>query len=318
MANPAPSWHAGGESRDVKHFSPDMWGQNESRQGKVAELAGRQHGVVAHRQLIALGFGQTTIDRWVARGWLHRLYRAVYAVGHTTLSTRGRWLAGVLACGRGAVLSHQPAAALLDLRRSASRIIHVTTPGRASPRGLSVHRVRHLHPEDCTLVDRIPVTTVARTFLDVAEVLPSRQVVRVLEQAERIGAFDLAAVRSVLARNPGRRGAKPLKQAIEAFTGYAPFVNSDWERDLLDFCDDHGIPRPELNVLVGGFLVDALWRDAKVIVELDSWSHHRSRRAFEQDRERVCVLQLAGYTVLPMTRLDARAARLITAAAGAR
>jgi very-short-patch-repair endonuclease len=94
---------------------------------------------------------------------------------------------------------------------------------------------------------------------------------------------------------------KPLTQALAELGVEPPRVNSDWERDLLDFCDDFNIPRPELNVIVEGYLVDALWREAMVIVELDSWSHHRCRTAFEDDRERDAVLDLAGYSVLRIT-----------------
>jgi hypothetical protein len=183
---------------------------------------------------------------------------------------------------------------------------------------LTVHRVRQLDQEDRALRDGIPVTSVARTALDCAEVLPPRDVVRLLEQAERLNLFDLIAIRHVLARNPGRRGAKPLKTALAQMEPEPPRVNSDWERDLLDFCADIGVPRPELNVIVEGYEVDALWRDKKLIVELDSWTFHRSRRAFVEDRRRMAVLQLACYVVLPITALDAAAARLLSAAVAGR
>jgi hypothetical protein len=121
-----------------------------------------------------------------------------------------------------------------------------------------------------------------------------------------------------MARNPGRHGLKPLTQALVEFTGSAPFTNSDWERDFLDFCDDHRVPRPELNVLVEGFLVDALWRDMRLVVELDSYAFHRQLTAFEDDRRRDAKLQLAGYVVLRLTRLDDAAAELLSAATAAR
>jgi hypothetical protein len=130
----------------------------------------------------------------------------------------------------------------------------------------------------------------------------------------RIG--DRYVCNSVVAR--GANFGEPLNAALAEATGDPPFVNSDWERDLLDFCEDHDIPKPELNVLVEGFLVDALWRDLMLIVELDSWSHHRSHRAFEEDRRRDAVLQLAGYRVLRITKLDDYAAELLSAAVAAR
>jgi predicted transcriptional regulator of viral defense system len=299
----------------VSHLSPGMRGQNESPHRAVAELARRNHGVVNRDELLAIGVSATSLERWATEGRLHRVHRGVYAVGHAVLSVHGRWIAAVKACGPGAVLSHTSAAALTDLRRSSSPIIHVTTPNRGSPRGIRVHRVRRLHPDDVAVVDGVPVTSTARTLLDLADVLPLRQLIRAIEQAERIQLFDMRAIEQLLARSNGRR-AKTLRRAIAAASPVR--VNSDWERDLLDFCDDHDIPRPELNVLVERYEVDALWRMKKIVVELDSYAFHRSLRAFEQDRDKYADLQLAGYLVLPLTRLDEAAAGRITAAIAAR
>jgi hypothetical protein len=295
-----------------------MRDQNASRQWAVVEIAARQHGVVCHRQLIEIGMSGSAIHGWVRSGRLHRLHRGVYAVGHSVLTAHGRWMAGVLACGPDAVLSHRPAAALWDLRRLSTGLVEVTTPGRQSPRGIRAHRVRRLHPDDCTIRDGIPVTSVPRTVLDLAETLAVRELVRVLEQAERLRIFDLDAIHAAVARNPGRHGTKPLNEALAQTIGEPPRVNSAWERDLLDFCDDHDIPRPALNVSVEGFEVDALWADKKLVVELDSYAFHRSRRAFEQDRRRYAKLQLANHLVLPFTRLDGEAAELLSAAVAAR
>jgi predicted transcriptional regulator of viral defense system len=307
----------GGELGRLSHFKSAMRTQNESPRRAVAELAHRQYGVVAHAELIDLGLSLSGVNRWLAEGSLHPVYRGVYAVGHPLLTEFGRWLAAVKACGRGAVLSHISAAALWDLIRSSSPIIHVTTPNRRSPRGIRVHRVRRVHEDDVAVIDGIPVTSVARTLLDLADVFPARRLIRAIEQAERLQIFDLRAVERLMARSGGRR-TNALGTAIAAVTGEPPRVNSDWERDLLDFCDDHCIPRPELNVLVEGYEVDALWRAQRVVVELDSWAFHRSRRAFEADREKYADLQLARYLVLPITRLDDAAARRISAAIGTR
>jgi hypothetical protein len=267
----------------------------------VADLASRQHGRVAHWQLLALGLSPSAIHRGARGGWLHREHHGVYAVGHRAADFLGRWMSGVLACGPDAVLSHRNAAALHDLRPMSSSVVDVTALGRRSPRGVKVHRVRRLHPDDCTVVKRIPVTGVARTALDCAEILSLRQTIRLLEQAERLGVFDLNAIEAVLARNPGRHGMRALKRAIAELSGEPAHANSDWERGFLDFCEDHNLPKPELNATVEGYVVDALWRGAKLIVELDSWSHHRSRSAFEEDRHRDAVLQIAGYVVPRIT-----------------
>ena len=291
--------------------------QNASPRLAVAEFAARHHGVVSQSELLDLGLSRTGVKRWAEDGRLHRIHRGVYAVGHTALSGHGLWMAAVKACGPEALLSHQSGAALCAIRQTSSPIIHVTTPGRASPRGIRVHRVRQLHPDDAAVVDGVPVTSVARTLLDLADVLPASQLIRAIEQAERLQIFDLGAVNQLVTRSTGRR-VRTLLRAIAAVEGEPPRVNSNWERDLLDFCDGHGIPRPELNVIVEGYEVDALWREKKVIVELDSYAFHRSLRAFENDRLKYAKLQLARYIVLPLTRLDDAAAGMISAAIAAR
>src|SRR3954468_6792761 len=152
----------------------------------IAELALHQHGVVAHWQLIQGGFSRSGVQRLVRAGWLHPLHTGVYAVGHRGVSWLGRCRAGVFAGGRHAVLSHPPAAGIWEIRRSASGTVHITVPrSRPGSPGLVVHRVRSLHPDDVTSIHGIPVTSLARTLLDCAEVLPHRQVVRMIEEAER-------------------------------------------------------------------------------------------------------------------------------------
>jgi hypothetical protein len=280
-----------------------MHGQKQPGHREIAELAGRQHGVVAYWQLIALGFGRGAIDHRVATGSLQTFHKGVYSVGHQAIGYMGRWMAGVLACGPDAVLSHQNAAALLGLRPMSSSAVHVTVPGRTrrGPRAITAHHVRDLHPDDRMECEGIPVTSLARTLLDLAEVLPLRQLIRAIEQAERLRLFDLDAIERLLARSPGRHGTKPLRTALGEIDGEPPKINSDWERDFLDFCQDHGLPRPELNVIVEGYEVDALWRDQKLIVELDSWGSHRGRRAFEHDRVKDATLFLAEYRVPRIT-----------------
>jgi predicted transcriptional regulator of viral defense system len=168
--------------------------QIASRRFAVSQFAAEQHGVAALAELIGLGLSTSAVSRWAADGGLHRIHRGVYAVGRRELSVHGRWLAAVKACGPFAVLSHQTAAALWDLLRSLSAAIHVSTPRRVRPPGVTVHRVADLGAADWEIRDGIPVTTVARTLADCAETMPTRRVVRLLEQAERLGIFDLAAL----------------------------------------------------------------------------------------------------------------------------
>jgi Protein of unknown function (DUF559) len=288
---------------DVTALEPAMRVTVQSRRHALGELAQRQHGRVAHRQLLALGFSRSAVGRMIESGELLPVHPRVYAVGHALRTADSNWMAGVLAVGPGSLLSHRSAGASWQVRRTASGLVEVSAASRSRRRlrGVRVHQTRPFHPEDVAELNGIPVTSLARTLLDNAEVLPLRQVVRMIEEAERRQIFDLGAVERLLARSHGRHGVRPLRAAMATIHGEPARLNSDWERDLLDFCEDHGIALPELNVIVEGYEVDALWRHAKLIVELDSWAHHRGRTAFERDREKVAPLQLAGYVVQPIT-----------------
>jgi hypothetical protein len=257
---------------------------------------------VAHWQLIELGFGPSGIQHQIRAGLLYRLHRGVYAVGCASVTWQGRVMAAVLACGPDAVASHHTAAALLALRRSSRMAIHVTVPGRSrrSRRTVTVHAVRSLDRADCTIIDGIPVTTVARTLLDLADNLVPRQLTRMIEDAEKLRVFDLRAIEQTCGRNPGRRGLKPLGKAIAEYLE-PPITQAELERRFAEMCDDDGIPRGESNVSVEGWVVDRVWREAKVIVELDSRKHHMTTAAFEVDRVRDTELQLAGYKVIRIT-----------------
>lgn len=177
------------------------------RDGALAQLAARQHGVVCRRQLAAAGLGQRAIDGRLASGRLHPVHRGVYAVGHPLLSARGRWLAAVLAAGPGALLSHHSAAALWDLLATNRALVDVTVPhGRHARPGLSIHRARRLPPADRTELDAIPVTALARTLLDLAVVLPADRLERAVEAAERLRLFDMAELDDLRRQSRGRRG----------------------------------------------------------------------------------------------------------------
>jgi very-short-patch-repair endonuclease len=249
--------------------------------GAIARIAERQHGLITTPQLAAAGLGRRGVSRRVDAGRLHRLYRGVYAVGHRRLSREGRWLAAVLACGPGTVLSHRSAAALWGLRQQTSGPIEVTVPatgGRTKRQGLLVHRSTCLDPSDTTSTHGIPVTTPARTISDMRRVLPADQ-------------LDAAI-----------RRAEVLRLEVGAQPGYTPdLARSELERMLLRICRRHGLPRPEVNARVGPYWVDFLWRDRRLIVEADSYRYHGTRSAFESDRERDVQLRLMGFTCLRFT-----------------
>jgi very-short-patch-repair endonuclease len=267
---------------------------------RLAALAARQHGVVSLAQLLELGLGLKGIAERVRTGRLHRIHRGVYALSPARPRTEGYWLAAVLACGPGAVLSHRSAASLWQLRPSAAATIDVTVParsGRKKRRGIRVHRSGRLRREETVVRDGVPVTTVARTLLDLADVLPTQALKRAIDESEYRGRFDLTSLTAVVENNPGRRGAKVLALAKEP----AQRTRTDLEDDFLAFCRRHGLPRPDVGIEIQGYEVDFAWADAHLIVETDGLAAHRTRRAFEDDRIRDRRTLRAGYHTIRLT-----------------
>jgi hypothetical protein len=267
---------------------------------ELAGLAERQWGVVTRSQLVDAGFRDRGIAEWVRSGQLRRLYRGVYAFGHDRLRVEGRWLAAVMACGPGAVLSHRSAAQLWELRHSNSALIDVTVPsqnGRIQRRGIRVHRSGRLGAEEVTAGRGIPVTTVARTLLDLADVLDAQALRRAVTEAEYRRRFDLTALNAVVQANPGRRTAK-LMRAVE---GRRHRTRSPLEDRFVRLLDRWGVEEPECNMRVEGYEVDFLWRRVDLAVELDGLDAHATREAVRRDRRRDRVLWRAGVRTLRLT-----------------
>jgi very-short-patch-repair endonuclease/predicted transcriptional regulator of viral defense system len=264
---------------------------------RIGSLAGAQHGAIARWQLAALGLGNDAIDGRLARGRLHPLHRGVYAVGHTALRIEGHWMAAVLALGGDAVLSHATAASAWDLRRRGSGAIHVTVPGTAGRKrrkGIRLHRSPTLTPDDTTTNRGIPITTPARTIIDLARTLDGRPLEHALDLAEQRSLIDFADLR--------QRPIPPSLQAVlSRYTAGATVTRSEMEERFLALCDDHGIPRPKVNTRIEREEVDFAWRDQRLIAEVDGYAYHRSPSAFESDRERDVTLAIAGWRVLRFT-----------------
>ena len=222
----------------------------------------------------------------MSRERLHRLHLGVYAVGHPRLRAHGRWMAAVLGCGPGAVLSYRDAAALHDLRQIGGGKVDVTAPGRHNIPGILCHYVRVLQTDDCTVVDAIPVTTVARTYLDLAELLSQARLIDLLEAGQRQDKLDVSAIEAVVARNPGRHGIKPLQVALAQLADDPPLLQSHLERAFRALIRDHGLPEPHYNAYVEDELVDAVWPHHRLVVEVDGWNYHRTKRSFRNDRRR--------------------------------
>ena len=249
-----------------------------------------------------MGLGRGAIQHRVRIGRLHRVHRGVYAVGHVVATLRGNWMAAVLACGPLAVLSHVDAARLWGILRGSFGPIHVTAPrSRHAPEGVVLHRVRELDPRDHGRLHDIPVTSLARTLLDIAELVNVRRLVGTIEAADRLRIIDMNETRSTIERNPGRRGIPILTTACGEALGEARHTKTELERLLLTVCADAGLPLPAMNVVVEGEEVDAHWPGTTLVVELDSWEWHRARAAFERDRAKNLKLEAAGYSVVPLT-----------------
>jgi very-short-patch-repair endonuclease len=248
------------------------------RDAAIARIAAKQHGVVTAAQLRAVGLLPSRVADRLTAGRLHRIHRGVYAVGHPNISNEGRWMAAVLACGEGAVLSHRSAAALWRIG-PVTQLTEVTVPsssGRAARQGIRLHRSLTLSPADVTRRAGIPVTKPARTVTDLRRVLPGREFAAALRQAEYL--------------------RLPLDDRV------APdHTRSELEARFLALCRRHRLPQPQANVRLDRFLVDFLWRDQHLVVEVDGWESHRVRSAFEADRARDARLNVLGFTVLRFT-----------------
>jgi very-short-patch-repair endonuclease len=269
----------------------------------VAAVAARQHGVVTLRQLEACGLGPGAIKRRVAAGRLQRLWRGVYAFGHSELRLEGRLLGAVFACGRGAVLSHRSAADHWGILATARAGIDVTVPtrgGRKGQPGIDLHCVRRLHPSDVTTHRGIPTTTIPRTLVDLGAVVRDRMVERALEQSYVLRLVAPQAIEAALRRAPGRRTAV-LRRLIQAERRPPTLTRSELEEAFLALCRRGGLPDPEVNAHLHGYEVDFLWREQKRVVEVDGYAFHSARGAFERDRRKDVDLELAGFPVTRFT-----------------
>ncbi|HEX6455723.1 MAG TPA: type IV toxin-antitoxin system AbiEi family antitoxin domain-containing protein [Solirubrobacterales bacterium] len=265
-----------------------MVGKSDSPDFEIARFAGKQLGIVTTKQLLAAGLSSAAISKRVRSGKLYRIHQGVYSVGHDGLSEQGRWMAAVLACGPGTLLSHGSAAVHWELLRPLDGPIDVTVPtqnGRKSRRGVRIHRCQSLDqspfptrgaekrlPPLRTVRGGIPVTTVARTLEDLrrSDLRPSL-VRRAIRQAEFLqlpmGAIETDGTRS------------------------------DLERDFLRLWRRHRLRPPEVNVPIGRMTVDFLWREERLVVETDSYVTHGGSIAFDDDRMRDLELRRRGFRV---------------------
>jgi len=263
----------------------------------IRELAERQHGVVARRQLIALGLGRGLIQDRLDSGKLVELHRGVFALGHRRISLHGEWMAATLACGPNAHLSHGSAAQLWGIRgiRRPHEVLRVS--GHRRPHGVWLHQTRSLPDEDVTIEAGIPVTTIERTIMDNAGRLDERQLEHMIVDADRSGRLNWQELHRRMEQGNGRKGLRRARRVAARIDPRAADTISPLEVDFFSLCQRAGMPLPQVNVWIEGHLVDFYWPQAKVIVETDGYKYHKDRVAFERDHETTVALTAAGYMV---------------------
>jgi Transcriptional regulator, AbiEi antitoxin/Protein of unknown function (DUF559) len=283
-----------------------MEGKVASVDRRIARIAAQQHGVVSIDQLRRCGLSEAAIANRVAAGRLHRVHRGAYAVGHAALGPEGKLLGAVLAVGRGAhrggtvlehwgaAVSHRSAASLWRLVPTVAEPCHVIVAGdggRAARAGIRVHRSTSLVPAQVTLCRGVPVTTPARTIADL----------------RRAAAGGLPGALSQRELRAAVRQANVLGLPIDGEDA-EDRTRSDLEGAFLGLCRSYHIPQPEVNVRVGPYLVDFLWKEQRLVVETDGYLYHRGKTAFQDDRGRDLELMRHGYRVLRLAERQVEAA----------
>jgi very-short-patch-repair endonuclease/predicted transcriptional regulator of viral defense system len=276
-------------------------GSQRREDAEIARLAEGQHGVVSRGQLVALGLTPRKVQRRLAAGRLHPLHRGVYCVGHRVLSREGRWLAAVLAGGPGAVLSHMPAAALWGIVATPAGRVDVTVGAeRRQRQGIRFHRAA-IGADEVTTERGVPVTTPARTLLDLAKTLDQHRLHRAIDRAEQHRLTGHHPLDELLTRYPKAPGAAKLRAITEQGSIGDTVTRSELEDRFLQFLDAHGLPRPEMNQRIKEIEGDCVWREHRLMVELDGRATHQTTAAFERDRERDRLLQSHGWRVIRLT-----------------
>jgi very-short-patch-repair endonuclease len=281
---------------------------------KIAEIAGRQFGAISLAQLLEAGLTYREVMSRVKRGYLHRLYRGVYAVGHRNIGPQGRLIAALLAFGDDAFLSHRTSAGVWGLRPIATKRIEVTVPGPKVRlrRGLVVHRTR-TPPDagDLAVRNGLRVSSVSRMLIELAVNETPRELDRLITQSVRKQIFDLRAVEAALVRHERRPGVGKLKAALQA---YRPREDrkSDLERAFDRSIVGTDIPPPLRNVQVDVWEIDCLWPEQRLALELDGRPYHVAVMDTETDRIKDAKLMRLGLRPLRITdlrfRLDRRGA----------
>ena len=264
---------------------------------RAAAVASAQWGVISLQQLGDCGVSKSAANRWRWAGRLHTIHRGVYALGHDALSTEGHLVAALLYAGPGALLSHQAAGWWWGLLDREPGVIDISAPGRR--RSLDGVRVHHPRVLDGTRWRRLPITTVSRTLRDLAAESSIEELRRALAQADYRRLLNIDEVSAACGQ--GCHGTARLQAALERHEPRIAMTRSELECRFLKECEAAGIALPEVNVVVEGWTVDAVWRAERVVVELDGRDNHSSPGQIERDRRKELQLRAAGYVVVRYT-----------------
>jgi Transcriptional regulator, AbiEi antitoxin/Protein of unknown function (DUF559) len=261
----------------------------------IAVLAGRQHGYVNRAQLLELGLTPQAIRWRVHTGWLIPVYAGVYAVGSVQRTPVARSRAAVLACGETAAPSHGSAASLWGFDKHWDVPFEVTVRALRKRNGIKVHRSRALTRRDITRQHGIPVTSPARTVLDIAPRLTGKRLSRFVNDALRTPYLHVPDLADVLNRNPAHPGTRRIRAHVHSPT------NSPLDDDFAEFARRYGLPAPVTNTYLLGYEIDVLYPRERVIVEVDGYQFHSDRGSFERDRKRDAVMLAEGIVTVRIT-----------------
>jgi very-short-patch-repair endonuclease len=275
---------------------------------EVWALAERQHWVVSRKQLLALGYSADAIRHRVAKGRLHPVWRGVFAVGRPRPDRHGRWMAAVLACGPEAFLSHASAAALFGIVAPKGGPVEVSVRRERDPRGrpgIKTHRRRGLGESEVTVHHGIPVTSPARTIVDMAPRLIRDRLEGAINEADKRDLIDPEALRKALDGFAGEPGVAITRRTLDRRT--FTLTDTELERRFLLIARSCGLPLPrtqdKLNL---GYRVDFHWPELRLVVETDGLRYHRTPAQQAKDRLRDQAHAAAGLTPLRFTRAQVR------------
>lgn len=262
--------------------------------------------MLTRAQLLDLGSTPREISQALATKRLHVVHRGIYALGRPELSREGRWMAAVLACGPGALLSHGSAAALWGIGDYERGRPEVSVPSRSPRRrpGIRVYRRAGLSPADRAVRHGIPVTTPVCTVIDLAARLGPRHLEDLVNEAANQDRLNPEELRAALVPSPGRAGVPDLRDVLDRHT--FRLTRSRLERLFLALAREAGLPTPQTRVHLNGFEVDFYFEELGLVVETDGLRYHRTPGQQARDRVRDQAHLAAGLTPLRFTHAQVR------------